>query len=346
MLDLDAKRNFLQEAGWSDAVEQSVGEDWSQRHIIRLSKGGKTSILMHSLPDDDPRLTPGHKQGDYIRIAKYLSELGLSAPQLYESDPARGLLLVEDFGETSFHELGASPEMYLAATDVLIHLYQNTAHPSIELPDYYQGHIHIGRRRVIDWYAPAIRGRMNEDGLVDQYLQVWDDIEKTLPPVPKRFLHIDFHPHNLMWLSDRAGVKRVGLIDFQGAMLGGAPYDLANLLRDARRIVPDDIQQQCLAKFSAALPSDEWDVFHAWYKVLAAQFHCRVIGQALRLAIKLDKTHLLGIMPVLQQQLEIDLKDPLLAPLATFFKENQIGFSAPFDADLSRIEPLIRKDAF
>lgn len=346
MLDLDAKQNFLREAGWQDAAEQGVGEDWSQRHISRLTKNGKTAILMHSLPDDDPRLTPGHKPSDYVRIDQYLNGLGLSAPQIYEADPTRGLLLVEDFGETSFHELGASPEMYLAATDVLIHLYQNTEHPGIELSDYYQGHIHTGRRRVIDWYTPALRNRKNEDGLAEAYLAVWDGIEKNLPPVPKRFLHIDFHPHNLMWLPERPGLKRVGPIDFQGAMFGPAPYDLANLLREARRIVPEDIQKACLKVFASKMPAGEWDGFYSWYKVLAAQFHCRVIGQALRLAIKLDKTHLLGIIPILQKQIEVDLKDPMLAPLAQFFKENGIEFLRPFDTDLGRIAPLIREDAF
>lgn len=346
MLDQDAKKDFLRHAGWQGAAEQSVGEDWSQRHISRLSKDGKTAILMHSLPDDDPRLTPGHKPSDYVRIDSYLRDLGLSAPEIYQADPARGLLLVEDFGTTSFHELGADADMYLAATDVLVHLYRSTETPDIELPDYYQGHIHTGRRRVIDWYTPALRGHRNEDGLSEAYLKVWDEIERGLPPVPKRFLHIDFHPHNLMWLPERQGLKRVGPIDFQGAMFGPAPYDLANLLREARRIVPDDIQNFCLERFSAALPQEEWSAFYAWYKVLATQFHCRVIGQALRLAIKLDKTHLLGIIPVLQQQLETDLRDPLLEPLATFFKENEINFSRPLDVNLAHIIPLIREDAF
>jgi aminoglycoside/choline kinase family phosphotransferase len=346
MLDQAAKTEFLRHAGWDNAAEQPVGEDWSQRHISRLSLSGKTVILMHSLPDDDPRLTPGHKSGDYVRINQYLRGLGLAGPEIYEEDSSRGLLLVEDFGETSFHELGANSEMYLAATDVLVHLYKNTENLSIKLPDYYQGHIHTGRRRVIDWYTPAMRGRINEDGLAEAFLDVWTAIEKKLSPVPERFLHIDFHPHNLMWLPQRQGVQRVGLIDFQGAMKGPVPYDLANLLRDARRIVPEDVQKSCLKSFATHLPAGEWDCFYSWYKVLAAQYHARVIGQALRLAIKLDKTHLLGIIPILQKQIETDLRDPLLAPLASFFKENGIDFSGVLDTDLARIIPLIRDDAF
>ena len=87
-------------------------------------------------------------------------------------------------------------------------------------------------------------------------------------------------------------------------------------------------------------------MFYSWYKILAAQFHCRVIGQELRLAITLNKTHLLGIIPVLQRQIEIDLKDPMLAVLAQFFEENGIGFSQSVDLDLGRISRLIRADAF
>lgn len=346
MLDYSAKQKFLQQAGWDDATETTVGEDWSQRHISRLKKGGKTAILMHSLPDDDPRITPGHKPSDYVRLAKYLSDLSLSAPEIYEADPSQGLLLVEDFGETSFHELGSTQEMYLAATDVLAHLYAETDRADIALPDYYGGFINTARRRVIDWYTPAVRRRINEDELVEEYLRIWSAIEAKLPPVPIRFLHIDFHTQNLMWLPGRKGLKRVGLIDFQGAMRGPAPYDLANLLRDARKIVPDGIQSACYAQFRARIPATEFDIFDAWYPVLAAQFHCRVIGQALRLAIVLGKTHLLSLIPVLQQQILRDLELPELAPLAAFFQRNGIGFGQEIQIDLDALRPLIRSDAF
>lgn len=351
MLDETSKAPFLQEAGWDGAVETLVGEDWSQRRITRLSRGGKTAILMHSVPDDQPQITMGHKSSDYVRIDEYLRSLGLSAPEIYAANVPRGLLLVEDFGARSYHELLAEPatdamSLYLAATDVLIYLYQNTAAPQIDLPSYYKGYVHTGRRRVIDWYTPALKGMCNEEGLTDTYLDVWADIEAGLPPVPLRFQHVDYHPYNLLPLAGRAGVASVGLIDFQDAMLGPAPYDLANLLLDARRIVPQGIKDACLAKFKEALTKEEWETFRDWYSVLACQFHCRVIGQAVRLSVRDNKTRLLAYIPVLQRHLQEDLTQPVLAPLARFFRENGIVFDRPVTVDVASLKPLIGDDAF
>lgn len=351
MLDEISKQLFLKETGWDQAAETLVGEDWSQRRITRLTKAHETAILMHSVPDDQPQLTMGHKSADYVRVDKYLLDLGLSAPRIYAANVPRGLMLVEDFGTKSYHELLAGPDtnalaLYLAATDVLIHLYKNTADHQIALPEYYKGYVHTGRRRVIDWYTPALRRTRNEDGLVETYLEVWKNIESRLPPVPLRFQHVDFHPYNLMPLPDRAGAASVGLIDFQDAMLGPAPYDLANLLLDARRIVPEDIRNACLDKFKQGLPAAEWETFYAWYKVLACQFHCRIIGQAFRLAVRDSKTRLLAYVPVLQQHMLRDLAEPELAPLADFFRQNGISFSDALNPDIAGLAAFIRDDAF
>lgn len=350
MLDLSARQLFLQNAGWAGATEHTVGEDWSQRQIMRLGLNGKSAILMHSLPENDPRLTPGHKPGDYVRIAAYLRGLGLSAPEIYAADPAQGLLLVEDFGPLTVSDLieeQAGTEMlYQAATDVLIHLYKTTADSEIGLPDYYKGHIHTARRRIIDWYTPAIRNQKNEDGLAEAYLKVWDEIEQDLPPVMQRFLHVDFHPQNLVWLEDRSGVARVGLLDFQGAMRGPAPYDLANLLLGARCLVPGDLQAMCLERFKKALPVEDWGTFSSWYQVLACQFHCRVIGQAIRLAVKENKTRLLALIPTLQTHLRNDLLHPGLRPLADFFRENGVDLSCAPVLNVDALRTLVREDAF
>ena len=50
-------------------------------------------------------------------------------------------------------------------------------------------------------------------------------------------VHRDYHAENLMWLPDRDGIQRVGLIDFQDAVAGSQAQDLMHLLEDARRDV-------------------------------------------------------------------------------------------------------------
>lgn len=325
--DSQVKDEFLARNGWADAAQSAIGDDWALRRFFRLSRGNETAILMQSVPDDDPRATRGHKLGDFITISKYLRGLGLKAPRVYAEDIANGLMIVEDFGDISLHEVFLSDDAaletyYLKATDILIELYQKTTANTLDLKNYFDGHIHAARRFIVDYYLPTITKEAANDEMVVRYLAVWDDIEKTLPPVAFRFIHADYHPHNLMITEGE-----IGLIDFQGALWGPAPYDLVNLLEDARRLVPADIKHACKARYLAALPENEREGFEAWYIVLAAQFHCRVIGQAIKLAGE-GKPRLLDYVPVLESHLKQDLQSPILRPLAMFLADSGLDFAA------------------
>ena len=344
------RMEFLRKSGWAGAQETPVSGDWSQRKFFRIESKGKTSILIQSFPDDDIRAIAGHKLKDFVRISAYLNELGLSAPDVYAQDLAHGLLLVEDFGSEDLAGLmvqnrEVERDMYLLATSALKYLYKKTEFIAIDLPDYFASHIHKGHQRVVDWYMPAVLGRANVDNDVTDYLQVWKQIEKKLPQAKRRFLHGDFHPGNLMWLPERQNFRQAGFLDFQQAMMGPAPYDLINLLEDARREVPLELRRECLAAYVQGLSEDEKENFLAWYPVLATQFHCRVIGQAIRLAIRDKKTRLLSIIPILRRHLIRDLDHPHLQPLKNWFEAKAVHFTDTAPIDIDKTAPLIRSDA-
>lgn len=341
---------FLRNSGWAGSHEIPISGDWSQRAFFRMDRKGKTSILIQSFPDDDPRATPGHKLKDFVRISEYLNELGLSAPDIYAQDMAHGLLLVEDFGSQDFLSLilqskGMERDMYLLATSSLKYLYKKTEFIAIDLPDYFSSHIHKGHQRVVDWYIPAVLGRTNSDQMVTDYLAIWKQIEKELPPPRRRFVHGDFHPGNLMWLPARQHFRQAGFLDFQQAMIGPTPYDLVNLLEDARREVPIELREECLRFYTDGLSNEDRENILAWYPVLATQFHCRVIGQAIRLALRDQKTRLLSIIPVLRRHIIRDLGNPHLKLLKDWFLSQGIDFRETTPIDLEKIKGFIRPDA-
>ncbi len=345
------RTEFLRESGWAGAHEAPIGEDWSQRKFFRVEKKGKTAILIQSAPDGDPRQTLGHKLCDFVRISEYLNDMGLSAPEIIAEKFPHGLLLTEDFGSSDFSSLIGNhkeqeKDLYLIATETLKHIYRKTEFIPIELPDYFSSHIHKGHRRVVDWYTPAVREIENDDMVLKEYLGVWEQIEKDLPPPIIRMLHGDFHPANIMWLPERRRVMQAGLIDFQGAMMGPASYDLVNLLDDARRIVPNDIKEECLLLYLDGMAREEKENILTWYPVLATQFHCRIIGQALRLAVLEGKTRLLNIIPILRHHLIRDLSNPRLKPLKDWFVSKGIDFREAKNFDITKIKSFIRPDAF
>lgn len=199
---------------------------------------------------------------------------------------------------------------------------------------------------MVDWYIPAVTGKVNDAGLIDDYLSVWAEIENSLPMVPQSFLHIDYHFENLMWLPDRDGLFRCGVLDFQGAMVGPAPYDLANLLEDARVDVPEDLRLTMLDRFCADMSAEEKENFMNWYRVLVTQFHCRVIGQFIKMAKQDGKTRYLDYLPRVAGYLHQGLKHPVLQPLQQWFDEQGIDFAAVPDIDLDVTDALVSKDIF
>ncbi len=344
MFNEDWKTAFLSREGWRDATENHAGDDWALRKFSRLAKDSANVILMQSLPDDHPRATLGHKVKDYVRIAKYLKNKGFPAPDIFAEDVPHGLLLLEDFGDISLHEIirddsASAYEYYIEAAELLLRFYNELDPGSLDLPNYFDTAIYKGRRRLMDWYYPAVTGQKVTPEIMNAYIAAWSDIETQLPVPVLKFSHADYHPHNLMIKGGQ-----IGLIDFQGAMWAPAPYDLVNLLEDARRIVPDNIKTACLKIFEDNLAPEEWQNFKVWYDTLAVQFHARVIGQAVRLAVKENKTRLLDYIPNLKKYLAREIQSPLMQPLKEVCEKAGLDFSASTSLNLSldRFEP----DAF
>lgn len=343
---------FLSSQGLAGVPLVPVGEDMAFRHYFRLRRAdGSTVLLMEAVPDGNPMATPGHSLLDYVRLSAYLRSIGLTTPEVLAADDREGYLLIEDFGDISFKRAwdegcAARDDLYALAVDSLSWLRQHSKTGDVDLPDYYASHVHTGRRRLVDWYIPAVRGEKNADGLAQSFLDAWDKIEKNLKPVPRGFLHIDFHFENLMLLEKKTGLDRCGILDFQGAMTGPTPYDLANLLEDARVDVPADLRAMMMDRYTKGMTPEENENFRAWYRVLATQFHCRVIGQFIRMAVRDGKTRYLPMIPRVAGYISAGLKDPVLAPLAQWFEAEGVDFQkvSGFNPDI--IRPLIRPDAF
>ncbi len=335
--DDNHRREFLDRHGWE--ITAAVGQDSSIRRYFRVHKNGHSAILMETLPDDSPYVTLGHFLGDFVRVGQWLAGIGLKTPTIFEQDLERGYLLLEDLGDVCFRDAqddAGQRELYTLAADVLKHIAD--AECPLVLPDYYQSHVHKRHRRVVDWFVPLARGVRNEDGLVEAYKGVWAEIEASLPAPDLGFMYVDFHAQNLMWLPQEKGLKRCGLLDFQGAMIGPQIYDLTNLLEDARRDVDASVKAEIINGLS--------DESRAWFRVMGTQFHCRVIGQFIKMAVMDDNPQYMPHIPRLQRYIATALSDELLAPLAGFFKELGVDFSASHDINIETLRALVREDAY
>ena len=108
---------------------------------------------------------------------------------------------------------------------------------------------------VLDWYVPAVLGHAAPEAWRQSFRAAWTLVEPLARGDAATLMLRDYHVLNLMWLPERAGTARVGLLDFQDASPGPAAYDLVSLLQDIRRDVSPDLVPalpRLLAHFEAA----------------------------------------------------------------------------------------------
>lgn len=299
---------FLQSAGWGQAARKHLAGDASDRSYDRLTLGNHSAVLMDAPPGkgDDPAI--------FVSIAAHLAAINLSAPKVMAQDLTHGFLLLEDLGDALFsREVIRDPTqevpLYAAATDVLIHIQR--ARPAPNLPDLTAEEWAKAATFALDWYRFAITGDHTDP---TEFTATLTRLIKTHANGPRVMILRDYHAENLLWLPNRTGIARVGLLDFQLAQLGQPGYDLVSLLQDARRDVSPQTESAMITRMITATGCNA-ENFQTAYSVLGAQRALRILGIFARLCLHTGKPQYLALIPRVWGQLQRNLAQPALAPL-------------------------------
>ena len=259
-----------------------------------------TAVLM------DAPVGPEGKAGAFLDVARRLRAMDLSAPATLDADPEAGLMLLEDLGDALLARVAAAePErevaLYEAAADVLVRV--RAAGPPEGLPVFDADAMAEAAALAGPWYAR--RGDAPWTEPLREALVVHAGPADTL-------ILRDYHAENLIWLPERAGPARIGLLDFQDAMRGPAAYDLASLIADARRDVSPAAARAAVARFAEGTGTRGLDAALA---VIGAQRALRILGIFGRLARRDGKPHYLPLVPRVWGHLRSNLAHPACAGL-------------------------------
>lgn len=313
MAERDAQlESFLKAAGWNDALRAMLAGDASNRRYLRLIRpsNSERAVLMDAPPAKGEDVTP------FVEVATYLTKQGFSAPRILAQDAEAGFLLLEDLGDALFARVVAEHteienSLYSAATDLLAELHR---HEPLAGLDAYEPALAADLAALAqDWYVTAATNTI-DDQARNNLFQVAKTALEAHAPDCSVLVQRDYHSENLLWLPDRDGLARVGLLDFQDAMLGHRAYDLVSLLQDARRDVPPDIEAAMIARYIDATGEDTQD-FALAYATLGAQRNLRILGVFARLCIRDGKAHYIDLIPRVWALLQRNLTHPALADL-------------------------------
>lgn len=330
MLDTECDRAtelemFLKKHGYHTYTRDLLKGDASRRIFTRLSNGNKTFILA----DADP--SRGEEPTAYAAITQLLLGQKLNAPDIKAWDIKLGFFVMEDFGDNLFSSLlleknNDETQFYQTALDVLVTLNHYTPQSVIECDDVtYRLPVYDMNRLIAEaclftqWYVPHLTKRALSSAARDEFVTILRGILLPVVNGSSVLTLRDYHADNLMWLSARKGLQKVGLLDFQDAVLGNRAYDVASLLQDARRDISPEFEAKMLEYYISSAKIEDKDAFMRDYTILAAQRNIKILGIFIRLLVRDKKNQYLGYLPRVWAYLERDLETECLVSLKNWF---------------------------
>jgi len=281
--------------------------DASFRSYWRVSDGANSWIVMDAPPDQE-------NTAPWLDIGARLRGAGLHTPEVLASDLTQGFVLMEDLGtRTYLPELNDASAAALYA-DALAALARMQAVDTANLPVFDRAQIAMELELMPEWF---LRRHLGFASSCEQ----WDVIEAAFTLLiqaaleqPSCFMHRDYHSRNLLITASNSP----GIIDFQGAMLGPATYDLASLLRDCYIVWRAERVAACVEQYRSQFNAGiDAATFRRWFDLIGLQRHVKVLGIFCRLWYRDGKAGYLADLPrVLDYVLSVARSYPELTDFA------------------------------
>ena len=344
-------KEFLARSGWGAANVTPLPGDASTRRYARLSMGEQKAMLMDQPQGAEGAVAPpgaseemrralgynavarlaGADCARFVAAAAWLRAHGLAAPDIYAADHANGFVILEDLGDALFAEVladgGDEQKLYQAAVEVLAKIHANDAPAALSsgkpLFDFDQTALVAETDLLTEWFLPLALKRPASGEEIAEHRSLWRAALAGIGTERRVFVHRDYHAENLLWLPEREGVARVGLIDFQDAVAGSPAYDLISLTEDARRDVSPELAEAATAHYLATMKAQGTPLDEARFRremaVMAAQRNAKIVGIFARLYKRDGKPRYLALLPRVWAHLERDLAHPALADFRAWY---------------------------
>lgn len=286
--------------------------DASFRRYFRFSDKGKSWIVMDAPPDLEP-CEP------FVRIARQMKEAGVEVPEILAQDLNKGFLALSDFGDIHFRDELEGPQregIYDHAISEIVKFQTRLTEMSQTLPVFDT----VWQRKELEIFREWCLPECSEQN----FAQAITPLVEAVDAIPKAFMHRDFHSRNILIPSP----GEIGVIDFQGAMLGPVSYDLVSLLRDCYVDNEEEWISQKTTGFqlnlvhAGALDHKIKDVdFLRWLDLAGLQRHLKCIGIFHRLKIRDGKDGYLKDVPRVKRYVETVLaRNPELGAIEKLYK--------------------------
>lgn len=293
---------------------EPLAAEASFRSFYRISTANPdenrpTWIVMDSPPDKE-------RNDQFCHLARVFAGAGLAVPEILAENARFGWFLLSDLGNRDLeaaYQQGDQEAAISAAIAALVQL-QQVRDPAITpyTPARFTDELEI----FSEWFLHGLLSRALPASLQASF----DSLIERTGLQPQCCVHRDYHCRNLLFSDD----GRLGIVDFQDALIGPAAYDLASLLHDCYHQFPESVVSAGCARYLSLrknLDGQDYDAaqFRQDLDFCAVQRQLKAIGIFARLAQRDDKTsHLHYISPLLERLTLMCGAYPELATLGEF----------------------------
>jgi N-acetylmuramate 1-kinase len=342
----ESLRDFVASTNFSEAQRVFFEGDASSRRYEKLVQPDGSHCLLMDMPlrPDGPPVKNGKPYSQIAHLAEgitavvainnHLVKLGYSAPRVMASDLAKGFGLIEPLGSNVYGNMMREGldmrEPLEEAAAVLADMATRdwprrpVAAPGVThtLRDYDLDAQLIEVDLLPSWFIPHARGLQATAGQKQEFEAAWMLALPMTQPAKPVWAIRDYHSPNLLWIPERQGLKRVGIIDSQDALMGHPAYDLVSMGQDARVDIAPELEDHIFEHYCRLRERQggfDRDEFTTAYAILGAQRATKILGIFARLNKRDGKPAYIKHMPRVSRYLARNLHHPALSALKAWF---------------------------
>ena len=305
---------------------RSIKSDASFRKFYRIKLNKNSKIIVFAEKEKYKNLIA------YCAINNFLRNNKILTPRLFEYDYAKGIIIIEDFGDLTFNKVLFAKRnkltIYKKLVDLLLKIQKIKPKKKLKtissklyaINKYSMKYLHQETDLFLDWYLPLIINRKKILSIKLRIKKILSKLYKTLNFPNTCFVHRDYHVLNLMKVGNN-----VGVIDSQDALIGNPMYDLASLIDDVRIKTSQKLKNQIFGyylKKALKIYKVKSEKFLEDFNVLSVQRSLKIIGIFSRLFKRDKKNKYLKMIPYTWQLLEMRMRSEIFSELKQILNNN------------------------
>ena len=296
-----------------------IAGDASFRKFYRLILNKKSRIVVIAKKEKYKNLIV------YSTINKFLKDNKIFTPKLYSHDFSKGIIVIQDFGNLSFHELLMKKKnkikIYKKLIDLLIKIQKikpksklkNIFGKSYVINKYSNKYLFSESNLFFDWYLPLFLKKKKILKIKRKSNKILKKLYNKLNFSNSHFVHRDYHVQNLMKVRNK-----IGVIDSQDALIGNPAYDLVSLIDDVRiqtsKKLKNQIYNYYLRKTLKVYRINSEKLLED-FNILSVQRSLKIIGIFSRLFKRDNKKQYLKYIPYTWKLIEMRMNSKIFSGL-------------------------------